>query len=193
LWSNLTPVALYEAVEEAGRYPSRPKGCSGCLRHFRRLGSGYSSTPVSAFLGVAGVPASVALAVVQDGASRTYRSGTGLGHNTPYRGVVSRCLGATCPTVSGCVSVSRDSRNCSWADRTSPCWRTAVLHVGGQQFSILTSQSATAMSPSASSSASVTGSLQWGHEPPGPTRPMKVAHSVQYCSPTALVPQVSHS
>jgi hypothetical protein len=43
------------------------------------------------------------------------------------------------------------------------------------------------------SSATATGSPQDGHEPPMPTVRMKVAQSMQRCSPRARVPQVSHA
>ena len=50
-----------------------------------------------------------------------------------------------------------------------------------------------ATTSSATSSATATGSSQHGHEPPIPTRRMKVVHSAQRCSPSDLAPQVSHS
>lgn len=43
------------------------------------------------------------------------------------------------------------------------------------------------------SSATATGSSHDGHEPPRPTLRVKVRQASQYCSPTVLTPQLSHS
>ena len=58
---------------------------------------------------------------------------------------------------------------------------------------VMVGQSAVITSSCASSSVIATGSAQLGHSPPRPILRMKVAQSGHRCSPTARVPQRSHS